>query len=159
MITRLCHFALNNLILVLSPCAFGDSNGRNCDYTKCSKHYRNETCKQLFEYDKCMAKFDKVCRGDMLYHSNLKGRICAELWVWTPYYYRTTLRANIWLKYCFRGQAQTRYDEMWAEKETKITSKEQIIAKKTTQQSKLWCLKLGRCRRFRFSSRSVNSTM
>lgn len=63
--------------LLLSPAVYGDdtdgSSRRECDYTKCAKHYRHETCKQLFEYDKCMAKFDKVCRGDMLYHSNLKG--------------------------------------------------------------------------------------
>jgi len=66
--------------LLLSPAAvYGDDTGggggarRECDYTKCAKHYRHETCKQLFEYEKCMAKFDKVCRGEMLYHSNLKG--------------------------------------------------------------------------------------
>ena len=52
--------------------------GETCDYSKCSKHYRHETCKQLFEYDKCMEKYDKTCRGDMLYHSNLKGKISLD---------------------------------------------------------------------------------
>jgi len=50
---------------------------KRCDYKKCADRHlssrKRKNCSSYEHYALCMAKYEMVCRGDMAYHSNIKG--------------------------------------------------------------------------------------
>ena len=52
---------------------------KRCDYKKCADRHlssrKRKSCNSYEHYATCMAKYEMVCRGDMAYHSNIKGKI------------------------------------------------------------------------------------
>ena len=59
---------------------------------------KRKSCNSYEHYATCMAKYEMVCRGDMAYHSNIKGLNQKTCFI-VP-------------KFCFSCEPKTQLDEM-----------------------------------------------